>query len=138
VLAARDAELAAIEADLDHWYTHGPFVDAVTRLAVYRGIARLGALTIASEVGDWRRFPTARSFMRFTGLVPSEYSSGASVHRGHITKAGNAQLRTARGGRSSCHDQRHPICRWSDGRSDAERLETSSAIAAVDGARGAH
>jgi transposase len=94
VLAARDAELAAIEADLAHWYTHGPFADAVARLAAYRGIARLGALTIASEVGDWRRFPTARSFMGFTGLVPSEYSSGASVHRGHITKAGNAHLRT--------------------------------------------
>jgi transposase len=94
VLAARDAELAAIEADLAHWYTHGPFVDAVARLAAYRGIARLGALTIASEVGDWRRFPTARTFMGFTGLVPCEYSSGESVHRGRITKAGNAHLRT--------------------------------------------
>jgi transposase len=94
VLAARDAEVAAIEADLAHWYTHGPFADAVTRLAAYRGIARLGALTIASEVGDWRRFPAARTFMGFTGLVPSEYSSGASVHRGRITKAGNAHLRT--------------------------------------------
>jgi transposase len=94
VLAARDGELAAIEADLAYWYTHGPFADAVTRLAAYRGIDRLGALTIASEVGDWRRFPAARAFMGFTGLVPSEYSSGASVHRGHITKAGNAHLRT--------------------------------------------
>jgi transposase len=94
VLAARDAELAAIEADLAYWYTHGPFADAVSRLAAYRGVARLGALTIASEVGDWRRFPTARSFMGFTGLVPSEYSSGVSTRRGHITKAGNAHLRT--------------------------------------------
>jgi transposase len=94
VLAARDGELAAIEADLSHWYTHGPFVDGVTRLAAYRGIARLGALTVASEVGDWRRFPAARTFMGFTGLVPSEYSSGRSVHRGHITRAGNAHLRT--------------------------------------------
>jgi transposase len=94
VLAARDGELAAIEADLAHWYTHGPFAEAVTRLGAYRGIARLGALTIASEVGDWRRFPAARTFMGFTGLVASEYSSGASVHRGHITKAGNAHLRT--------------------------------------------
>jgi transposase len=94
MLAARDAELGAIEADLAHWYTHGPFADAVARLAAYRGIAYLGALTIASEVGDWRRFPAARTFMGFTGLVPSEYSSGESVHRGHITKAGNAHLRT--------------------------------------------
>jgi transposase len=94
MLVARDGELAAIEADLAHWYTHGPFTAAVARLAAYRGIAHLGALTIASEVGDWRRFATARVFMGFTGLVPSEYSSGESVHRGHITKAGNAHLRT--------------------------------------------
>jgi transposase len=94
VLAAREAELAAVEADLAHWYTHGPFLEAVARLAAYRGIAHLGALTIASEVGDWRRFPSARTFMGFTGLVPSEYSSGQSIHRGHITRAGNAHLRT--------------------------------------------
>jgi transposase len=94
MLVARDAELAATEADLAHWYTHGPFTDAVARLAAYRGVAQLAGLTIASEVGDWRRFPTARKFMGFTGLVASEYSSGESVHRGHITKAGNAHLRT--------------------------------------------
>jgi transposase len=93
VLAARDAELAALEADLAHWYTHGPFADAVARLSAYRGIAQLGALTIASEVGDWRRFPAARTFMGFTGLVPSEYSSGGRVQRGHITRAGNTHLR---------------------------------------------
>lgn len=94
VVAARDAQLAAIEADLSHWYRHGPFADAVGRLAAYRGVAHVGALTIASEVGDWRRFPAARTFMGFTGLVPSEYSSGDSVWRGRITKAGNAHLRT--------------------------------------------
>jgi len=94
MLVARDAELAALEADLAHWYTHGPFAAAVARLAAYRGVAQLAGLTIASEVGDWRRFATARAFIGFTGLVPSEYSSGESVHRGRITKAGNAHLRT--------------------------------------------
>jgi transposase len=94
VLAARAAELAAAEADLASWCTRPPFGAAVARLGAYRGVAELGALTIASEVGDWRRFAQARTFMGFTGLVPSEYSSGQSVHRGHITKAGNAHLRT--------------------------------------------
>lgn len=94
MLDARDAELAAVEADLAGWVDHGPFAEATARLAGYRGVAQLGALTIASEVGDWRRFPTARTFMGFTGLVPSEYSSGATVHRGRITRAGNAHLRT--------------------------------------------
>jgi transposase len=93
MLTAREAELAAVEADLAYWYTHGPFTDAVARLAAYRGVAYVG-LTIASEVGDWRRFPAARTFMGLTGLVPSEYSSDEAVRRGHVTKAGNTHLRT--------------------------------------------
>ena len=32
--------------------------------------------------------------MGFTGLVPSEYSSGGKTSRGRITKAGNLHLRT--------------------------------------------
>jgi transposase len=44
-------------------------------------------------VCDWRRFGRAAQMMGFVGLVPSEYSSGGSRHRGHITKAGNTHLR---------------------------------------------
>ena len=94
VLLERDAVLAAVSADLLAWTDREPFTDAAHRLGAYRGVAELGALTIASEVGDWRRFPRAQTFMGFTGLVPSEHSSGASVRRGHITKAGNEHLRT--------------------------------------------
>jgi len=53
----------------------------------------MGALTLQAEVCDWRRFGRAAPFMGFVGLVPSEYSSGRSTHRGHITKAGNTHLR---------------------------------------------
>jgi transposase len=91
---ARDAELAAIGADLALCYDREPFAEQVARLAAYRGVDRLGALTLAAEVCDWRRFARATAFMGFTGLVPSEYSSGESTRRGHVTKAGNAHLRT--------------------------------------------
>ncbi len=94
VLAARPAELGALESDLARYYRTGPFADAVTRLSAYRGVTELGALTLASEVGDWRRFTCAPAFMAFTGRVPSEYSSGVSQRRGHLTKTGNAHLRT--------------------------------------------
>ena len=94
VLSARDAELTAIEADLKGYFDRAPFADQVLRMAAYRGVDRLGALTLASEVCDWRRFPRATAFMGFTGLVPSEYSSGATTRRGQVTKAGNVHLRT--------------------------------------------
>jgi transposase len=89
----RQTSLVAVEADLAGWYDREPFADAVRRLAAYRGITHLGALTIASEVGDWRRFPRAAAFMGYAGLVPSEYSSGSKTSRGSLTKAGSSHLR---------------------------------------------
>jgi transposase len=65
----------------------------VRRLGAYRGVTTMGALYLQAEVCDWRRFARAASFMGFVGLVPSEYSTGKSSHRGHLTKAGNVHLR---------------------------------------------
>lgn len=93
-LVAREAAVEAIDADLRVWFARAPFADAVSRLAAYRGITSLGALTLASEVCDWRRFPTAAMFMGFCGLVPCEHSSGQRTQRGGITHAGNTHLRT--------------------------------------------
>ena len=94
-LAVREAELAALEAELAPWAAREPLAGPVARLGCYRGIAELGALVLAAEVVDWRRFPAARAFMGWTGLVPAEYSSGERTRRGHITKAGSEPVRTA-------------------------------------------
>ena len=94
-LDTRRAELDAVEAELAAWAGKPPLGEAVARLGCYRGIAELNGLTLAAEVVDWRRFPSARAFMCFTGLVPAEYSSGERTRRGSITKAGSAPVRTA-------------------------------------------
>ena len=93
-LDAREAAVTAIEADLAGWFSAAPFAEQVARLGGYRGVTRMGALTLAGEVCDWRRFPAAGAFMGFCGLVPSEYSSGERTRRGHITHAGNLHLRS--------------------------------------------
>ena len=48
---------------------------------------------MAAEVGDFRRFANPRQLMALLGLVPSERSSGTTVRRGGITKAGNGRAR---------------------------------------------
>ena len=93
-LSAREVAVDAIEADLLPWAERAPFADPVGRFGAYRGVTPLGGLTLASEVCDWRRFPTAPMFMGFTGLVPCEDSSGDRQRRGGITHAGNTHLRT--------------------------------------------
>lgn len=93
-LDAREVAVTAIDAELAAYFDRDPFADAVHRLCAYRGITELGALTLATEVCDWRRFPTAGSFGVFCGLVPMERSSGERTWRGGITHAGNAHLRS--------------------------------------------
>ena len=65
----------------------------VGALATLRGVQLITAATIVSEVGTLHRFATPRHLMGYTGLVPREHSSGSGVHRGAITKTGNAHLR---------------------------------------------
>lgn len=87
------ARLVAIEQDLRALLELAPLRQRVQRLRCFRGIDDLTALTIAAELGDPRRFPTAPSTMAYVGLVPSEHSSGTKRARGGITKTGNAHLR---------------------------------------------
>ncbi|HEV8650752.1 MAG TPA: transposase [Actinomycetes bacterium] len=79
-------------------------------------MTRLGALTLAAEVADWRRFATANAFMGVCGLVPSEYSSGSQVHRGRLTKAGNAHLRAQLVESASSYQHRPGVGREITGR----------------------
>lgn len=66
----------------------------VARVSAVRGIGAVTAFSIAAEVGDFSRFPSAPAFMSYLGLVPSEDSSGERVSRGPITRTGNGHVRT--------------------------------------------
>jgi transposase len=95
VMAIREQQLAAISTDLRAWLDKPPIGQAAHRLAAYHAVGYLGGLTIAAEVAnEWERFAQARSFMAFTGLVPSEHSSGDRRRQGAITKSGNVVIRT--------------------------------------------
>lgn len=65
----------------------------VPALMAMRGINLVSAVTILAEIGDLSRFEAPRQVMAYLGLVPSERSTGESVKRGSITKAGNGRAR---------------------------------------------
>ena len=79
----------AIEEFLPSWSLE-PFVRALQAL---RGVDLVVSVTFAAEVGDITRFDNPRQLMGYLGLVPSERSTGATVRRGGITKAGNSRVR---------------------------------------------
>lgn len=87
------ARLEALNQALQDLAQQAAYRPAVEALRCLKGVDTLTALTLVVETQDFRRFPTAAAFMSFTGLVPSEASSGARVQRGSITKTGNAHLR---------------------------------------------
>lgn len=70
------------------------FEPVVKALQALRGIDVISAVGLTAEIGDFRRFEHPRKLMGYLGLVPSEHSSGQSVHRGSITRTGNAHART--------------------------------------------
>ncbi len=65
----------------------------IEALQALRGVAQTVAVSIVAEVGSLSRFPSAPDLMGYSGMVPSEYSSGNRVQRGGITKTGNGHLR---------------------------------------------
>ncbi|MBV9511520.1 MAG: IS110 family transposase [Caulobacteraceae bacterium] len=80
---------AAIEEFLPQW-SLAPVVHALQAL---RGVSLIVAVTFATEIGDLNRFESPRQLMAYLGLVPSERSTGDTVRRGSITKAGNGRVR---------------------------------------------
>ena len=58
-----------------------------------RGVQMVVSVTMVSELGDIKRFQSAKQRMRYLGLTPSEYSSGERTKRGGITKTGNRHAR---------------------------------------------
>lgn len=103
-VAAAD-RVKRLEGALMRTAGEGPQVELITALQAIRGIGFLSAVTIAAEAGDLRRFATARQFMAYVGLVPSEWSSGPSRHRGRITKTGNRLIRHVLG--QAAHNARY-------------------------------
>ena len=92
-LDAIDAQIAALDRQLEQVAASPPWCDPVRWLCCFRGISTLTALALLAEIGDFRRFASARELMSFLGLTVSEYSSGERRQRGSITKTGNRHAR---------------------------------------------
>jgi transposase len=79
----------AISAAVPDW----SLAELVKALMAMRGIDLVAATMLLAEIGDLSRFQNPRELMAYLGLVPSEASTGDTVRRGPITKAGNRRAR---------------------------------------------
>ena len=95
LLAERQAgeRIARLEQAIRSAVADWSLAPVVPALQAMRGIDLVSAVTILAEIGDLSRFASPRQLMAYLGLVPSERSTGESVKRGSITKAGNGRAR---------------------------------------------
>jgi len=74
-----------------------PFEASAERLMAVPGLGKVGAWTILAEIGDIRRFPSAKQFVSYCRLVPGAKDSGGSHRHKSGNKDGNKYLRAAFG-----------------------------------------
>jgi transposase len=75
------AKQALVDKDLEKVYKSVP------------GIGVTHARTLANELEDMKHFPNEKQLFSFTGLTPSEHSSGEYKRLGHISRQGRSVLR---------------------------------------------
>jgi transposase len=79
-----------VHAELE---AHSAEVESAQTQELPTGLGALTAQILDREIGDWGRFKNRRQVASYTGLVPSEHSSGERRQRGAITKHGNPRVR---------------------------------------------
>jgi len=88
--------LQRLEQAIDHAVELLPESDQalIQGLQALRGVAKTTAVGVFAEIGRFSRFESAQ-LMAYTGLVPSEHSTGGpdKARRGRITKTGNSRVR---------------------------------------------
>lgn len=88
-------QLKEVEAELRAFAQMAPAAEREAR-AVLETIPQVGAVTIdvtLSELGDWRRFRSAKRVASYAGLDPGFRESGGKAKQLHITKEGSRLLR---------------------------------------------
>jgi transposase len=86
----REIDVAA--ADIDRQASADQRVQLLCQI---HGIGRYTAMLIIAEIGDVRRFPTARHLCAWAGLTPTVRSSDGKTRLGSISRQGSSILRWA-------------------------------------------
>jgi transposase len=95
-LAERSLQLQLMERvveDMKPLSVHERWGKPLARLQCLRGVEFLTSAGLVTEIVDIERFAGPRELMGWAGLGVEEHSSGERVRRGHVSKAGNAEVR---------------------------------------------
>ena len=70
-------------------------LEAAAPFSIPAGLGKLTTVVLTREICDWHRFNNRRAISSYTGLCPSEHTSGTKRVPGSVTKRGNPRVRAA-------------------------------------------
>ncbi|MGI9273892.1 MAG: IS110 family transposase [Endozoicomonas sp.] len=89
----RQNQIESLEKQIDQHLKNWKHYPIVKALQTLKGVRQITAMTMVSEIIDFKRFENPRQLSSWLGLVPSENSSGGKRRLGGITKCGNTHAR---------------------------------------------
>jgi transposase len=92
LIADFDREITTTTSEIDQ---RAKADQRVKLLCQIRGIGRYTAMLIIAEIGEVKRFPTAKHLCQWAGLTPTVRSSDGKARLGHISRQGSTILRWA-------------------------------------------
>jgi transposase len=92
-IGSAEERIARLEEQMEALLPSWPMQPVVAALMALRGLARIGAMVLTSELGGAWRFSHPRQLMAYLGLVPGENTSDQKRRQGGITKTGNSHAR---------------------------------------------
>jgi transposase len=92
LIADFDREITNTTSEIDQ---RAKADERVKLLCQIRGIGRYTAMLIIAEIGEVKRFPTAKHLCQWAGLTPTVRSSDGKARLGHISRQGSTILRWA-------------------------------------------
>lgn len=85
------AKIKGIDGELARQATDDKELESIYRSVP--GIGPVGARVLSNELGDLSHFANERQIFSYTGMTPSEHSSGGHIRKGHISRQGKAIIR---------------------------------------------
>lgn len=85
--------ITLLDAKIEKFSQKECYKENVDKLRCFAGIDTHSAMVMITEIGDFYRFASAEQFSSYLGLCPGEHSSGKSIQKTGITKAGNSHCR---------------------------------------------
>ncbi|MGJ8543572.1 IS110 family transposase, partial [Lacticaseibacillus rhamnosus] len=89
-----EEKIARYDQTIETFANSERYTKPIHALTSMKGFKTTTAMTIHIEIADFKRFKTAKAFMSYVGLNPSEHSSGDHTIKGGISKQGNSIVRT--------------------------------------------